>query len=164
MPTNSFDFFLSTVKPTVHEFLSDKSDIRRGRLAAIVLYHMTDYWALETHGERGTKIQSENLEILCQQLIRECPAFSLIKGIADASKHAHLSKKQQSVPRQLSFSQRIKNPSDFFPAPFDEEGISETHIVMATLDDGTVQPLAVSLQSVLCMWEEKLKERNLSHS
>ncbi|MFX9003714.1 hypothetical protein ABTN42_19520, partial [Acinetobacter baumannii] len=42
-----YDYYLNIVKPTVAEFLADKSNLRRGRLAAIVLDHVRDYRAVQ---------------------------------------------------------------------------------------------------------------------
>ena len=44
MAMKAVDFFTSIVRPTVDEFLVDTGDLRRGLLAAIVLYHTADYW------------------------------------------------------------------------------------------------------------------------
>jgi hypothetical protein len=65
MPTKAADFFTSIVRPTVDEFLCDTTDIRRGRLAAIVLYHMKDYWQLE----HTTTELMNNLDF---SIIRDC--------------------------------------------------------------------------------------------
>lgn len=46
------DYFEVTVKPTVQEFLSNTHDVRRGRLAAIVLYHIWDYLKLSSDPTR----------------------------------------------------------------------------------------------------------------
>ncbi len=63
MSSHSADFS-STVKPTVSEFLENVQDVRRGRLAAIVLYHMTDYLALEGYMGRDRKVMTERLDNL----------------------------------------------------------------------------------------------------
>src|SRR5579871_1382923 len=99
MSTRSANFFHSTVKPTVEEFLTQKIDIRRGRLAAIVLYHMADYWFEEN------KSSYARLSDLHKILISECSDFLLIRDIADASKHAEL-KAQKEIPRELSSSEQ----------------------------------------------------------
>ncbi len=38
-----YEYYEETVKPTVEDFLRDKTNLRKGRLAAIVLDHMRDY-------------------------------------------------------------------------------------------------------------------------
>ena len=48
----SEEFFKGTVEPTVNEYLAQPQDIRRGRLAAIVLEHMVDYWHQDTHEKK----------------------------------------------------------------------------------------------------------------
>ena len=37
-------FFRGIVSPTVDEAFAEPDNVRRGRLAAIVLLHMADYW------------------------------------------------------------------------------------------------------------------------
>ena len=55
--SRAHDFFRETVEPTVNEFLADKINIRRGRLASIVLSHMVDYWCADhnIHNKSGLK-------------------------------------------------------------------------------------------------------------
>ena len=88
-PESAADFFISTVKPTVDEFFVDTYDIRRGRLAAIVLNHMADYWCWDLYND-GSRA---HLKKVRDDLISKCPEFSMIWDIADASKHCfkHLS-------------------------------------------------------------------------
>lgn len=149
MPRGAANFFTSTVKPTAEEFLNNIRDIRRGRLAAIVLYHMSDYWALENE----TTVKS--LKILNKELIEECPDFLLIRDVANASKHARLTSTPEP-PRELSSSEQITRTPGIFGAPFNTAVFNEASIVMVTLDDGTSHPLAGAVRSVLFMWEKKL--------
>lgn len=152
MPSQAADFFASVVKPTVTEFLDDARDSRRGRLAAIVLCHMADYLAIEGYLGQDRKIIRERLERLQEELITKCPDFSLIKDIADATKHAQLSI-QMKTARELSSSKQITSSPGLFQAPFGEGVFAEAAIVFVTLNNGVRKPLEPVVRSVMSMWE-----------
>lgn len=117
------------------EFLGDLKNIRRGRLAAIVLSHMADYLA----AERNVPITAVR-----EDLTKQCPEFSLIRDIADATKHAKLSRKAS-----LSSSQQITRTTSIFEASFGEGMFGEAVVVFATLDDGTVIELEPTIHLVM---------------
>jgi hypothetical protein len=144
------EFFTSTVKPTAGEFLSAIRDVRRGRLAAIVLYHMADYWFIEN------QTTYETLTSLHEALIKQCPDFLIIRDVADASKHAQL-KQQKGIPRGLSSSDQIRRPPGLFEAPFGVGVFYEASEVVVSLDDAKNLPFVGAVQSVLSMWEKMLK-------
>jgi len=144
-------FFRSTAKPTVDEFFRDVLDIRRGRLAAIVLFHMADYWNQEHCGNPD----DSTLRTLCRQLVHDCPDFRLIMDIANASKHDRLTR--NDAARQLSTSQQVSRSQGIFGAPFGTAAFNEASIVMVTRDDGQSRPLAGVIRSVFDMWEAKLR-------
>lgn len=158
---STIHFFIVTVKPTVQDFLGAKGDIRRAHLATLVLSHMADYWAVDAYegDDRGMR---ECLDELHKALADECPEFLLIKEVADASKHAQLLTNKKNMPHELSFSERIKRPAGFFTDQFVEGKSDEAPSVMVTLDNGTTRPLAEAVQSVLFLWEKKLREKGLS--
>lgn len=60
MPETLRDYFGNTVKPTVDEYLSGNGrfNIRRARLAAIVVEHVIDYylWLTKKTGPKYVKI------------------------------------------------------------------------------------------------------------
>ena len=153
--TKAANFFVSTVKPTVNEFLNDERNIRRGRLASIVLYHMADYWNLECCASTDRAVINSSLDKLRVELISRCPDFSVIRDVADASKHAKLFDSKK-LPRELSSSEQITRPPGGFETPFGTAVFNEASIVMITLDNGTVRPLLGAVQSVLSMWENML--------
>ncbi|CCG41830.1 hypothetical protein [Magnetospirillum molischianum] len=149
------NFFRSTVKPTVEEFLSDPLNLRRGRLAAIVLYHMADYWVAKRN-EGGDKKDNKNcLEKLHKQLIAECQEFNIIRDIADASKHARLYT-QGKIPRIISSSEQITRRPGLFHAPFGVGVFNQASWVMVKMDDGSSRPLLDAIEAVMKMWEEML--------
>jgi hypothetical protein len=145
MPIKAAVFFNSIVRPTVNEFLCDTGDLRRGFLAAIVLNHTADYWWLEN------KITYKDLSSLRVDLIQKCPEFSVIRDVADASKHGELFR----ASKQMSSSDQVK-PEKVLRT----DGISvfSPTIVMFTLDKRTSsEPLERPVRSVLSMWELSFK-------
>lgn len=149
---SAVDFFISTVKPTAQEFLDDVRNVRRGRLAAIVLYHMADHAALE--GYDGPAM-NDRLAALKRELKEACPDFGLVCDIADASKHARLQVRAKT-PRQVSTAGQISRPPGLFGAPFGQGVFNEASWVMVTFDDGRTRPLSGIVRQVLMMWEAKL--------
>ncbi len=156
MASEAADFFTWTVKPTVSEFLVNPRDIRRGRLAAIVLNHMADYLALEGYVGHERCEMDSGVKAVREKLTARCPDFSLIRDIADATKHAKLSAPKKGPLRDLSSSQQITRSPDIFQAPFGEGVFAEAVIVFATLNDGTVKPLEPAIHSVMAALEEQL--------
>jgi hypothetical protein len=135
-------FFTSIVEPTVNEFFHAEEDIRRGFLAAIVLYHMFDYW------------QRDNATATLGDMINKCPEFAVIRDVADASKHSLLCKPSPKIPRQLSSSEQIARPPGLFEAPFGIGRFGEaTHVIEVTLDDGTIRLSSDLIRSVFSMWK-----------
>jgi hypothetical protein len=146
MPRKAADFFISIVRPTVEEFLRDTGDLRRGFLATIVLYHTADYWF------RENKIKyNDDLSSLHGDLIKNRPEFTVIRDVADASKHGELLRPQKKNRRNLSSSDQVNVINDFF-----SDGVSIFFYVpdvKYTLDDGSSGSLEGAVRSVLSMWE-----------
>ncbi|MFZ2265997.1 MAG: hypothetical protein WAV95_00310 [Azonexus sp.] len=157
MISEAADFFASTVKPTVDEFFYDPRDVRRGRLAALVLYHMAEHLALDGHTGRDKKEMDRKGDAIREKLKAQCPDFSLIGDIADATKHAKLFVRTKA-PREVSSSQQITaSPGPgLFQAPFGEGLFAEALFVFAILDDGTAKPLEPAIRSVMAALEELL--------
>jgi hypothetical protein len=119
-------------------------------LAAIVLYHMADYWAFEN------AMTYKTLRSLHVDLIRECPDFLWIRDVADASKHDQLTEPAK-ILRRMSSSDQVTRPPGLFEAPFGTAVLGEASIVTATLDNGNSRPLLGVVQSVIDMWEAKVR-------
>lgn len=81
MKRYSKEFLEQVVEPTCAEYLSSDGDLRRARIAAIVLEHMTDYWAAE---------KSLKLNAAREMVHNECTEAKTIRDVADASKHCFL--------------------------------------------------------------------------
>jgi hypothetical protein len=161
--SSAANFFLSTVRPTAEEFLSEPRNVRRGRLAAITLYHMADHAALDEYSGNNRKVMVQRLENLRNDLVSTCPDFALIRDIADASKHAILSAAKKA-PRQISTAKQITRPQGIFGAPFGEAVFGEASIVMVRLDSGQRRPLSDIVNSVLTMWERRLFPTHITRS
>jgi hypothetical protein len=144
------DHFTTIVRPTADEFLSNVRDIRRGFLAAGLLYHLVDYWDLENNPTK------HSLDTMRQSLIKICPEFALIRDVADASKHAQLTRPVKPA-RKLSSSNQIRRSPFFVHAPFSEGAVFDENVgVLVKLDDGTIRPLSGIVRAVLSMWEDQL--------
>jgi hypothetical protein len=150
--TRSEQFFQSVVEPTVREYLNDLGNVRRGRLAAIVLNHMADYWVVD----EGT-MSAQKLRTL---LTKECPLFSVIRDITDATKHAQVSREN----RVLSDEGQLSRPPGLFQAPFGTGLFAEASVATVTLDDGQQLPLEDAVRAVLSIWEAKLRDRSAGSS
>jgi hypothetical protein len=150
--TRSEQFFQSVVEPTAREYLDDIGNVRRGRLAAIVLNQMADYWAVD-----DGSVSARDLRSL---LLQECRLFSVIRDIADATKHAQVSR----VNRVLSEEGQLSRPPGLFQSPFGTGVFSEASVATVTLDDGQQLPLEDAVRAVLSMWETKLQGRNTRDS
>jgi hypothetical protein len=131
-------FFVEVVVPTVDEYLSDPTDLRRGFLAAIVLYHMSDYWEKETAGRD------------VEDLRRLYPDFKLINEIATAAKHRS---RDRGIP-MITRSDQIKSTPHpgLFQANFGAGMFAEASEVIVTLDDNTHVHLKPAIETVLSMW------------
>lgn len=112
-----YEYYEETVKPTVEEFLKDKTDLRKGRLAAIVLDHMRDYRIVQQG--IGTT------EILLNEIKHDCFDLVLIRDVCNASKHCILTsncrnKTNVKNPRNLTKVSDIKSEKNTgtFRAPF----------------------------------------------
>jgi len=136
------DFFISIAEPTVQEFLAERSSIRRGMLAAIVLFHVYDYFRLEN-------------SVTTEDLIKKCPEFLTIRDVCNASKHAHLTNPAKPA-RILSASNQVSRTPGLFEAPFGDGVFKEAAEVNITLDNGDRRPFAPVVQAVLAMWEKAL--------
>ena len=146
------DFLAHIVEPTVAEFEEAPYDIRRGRLAAIVLYHLTDHFALDGFTSRDRKLMNIEIEAVRARVQAKCPEFLLVRDVADASKHAKLALSRKE-PRQLSSAEQLSATPGLFEAPFGEGVFAEAAEVLATLDDGTTLPLLPAVRSVLAAWK-----------
>ncbi|MEA0738346.1 hypothetical protein QYY77_20145 [Xanthomonas campestris pv. campestris] len=149
--SNASTFLAHTVEPTVAEFEKAPYDIRRGRLAAIVLYHMADHFALDGFASCERKLMDQEIANVRARVQAACPDFTIIRDVADASKHAKLAS-SKNVPRQLSSAKQLSATPGLFLAPFGYGRFAEAGEVIVTLDDGTTLSLLPAVRTVLATW------------
>lgn len=154
MTSTSKKFLQLVVEPTVKEFANAPYDIRRGLLAALVLNHMTDHFAMENCHSANRNEMGSFLEKVKVEMRATCQEFQFIQDVADATKHAKLSvPKNPNTPARdpQNFEQMSSTPG-FFNAPFGEGVFAEGMVVFATLADGSTKPLLPAIKSVLNTW------------
>lgn len=156
-----YEYYEDTVKPTVNEFLIDRTNLRRGRLAAIVLDHMRDYRVVQIGGDP---------EKLLEKIKEDCFDLVLIRDVCNASKHCILTgnsyqKKCTKNPRHLSKYSDIKseNNAGIFSKPFGEGRFSESNYVYIKFDQGRSlrdgkesKNLDESINEVMAYWDKTL--------
>jgi len=142
-------FFHETAKPTAEEFLENMLNVRRGRLAAIVLYHVADYW-FEDNRDVYADVAAVHLEV-----IGLCPEFQTIRDVADATKHAEL-RPQTKIPRTLSASKQAYLSEGLFTAPFGHGVFAEALEIVVELDDRSQRSLAIAVNAVLDFWQGRV--------
>lgn len=146
------DYFHNTVKPTVDEFIQSPTDVRRARLAAIVLEHIVDYVKPAT-GYTLTEIRKE--------LFRKCKYAVNIRDAANASKHSKLDgytdgelKRQSTTADQI----QAEDLPGLWDAPWGEGNWAEASYVRIKLDqekDGEdFVCLEIACKHVLAYWED----------
>ena len=143
-----FDYYENTVQPTVAEFLRDRRDERRGRLAAIVVDHIRDYVAV-IEGKKACKVYDERKAGFA--------ALVAVKDACDASKHRIL----DSSKRLIKDSSQVKatpHPG-FFDEPFGFFG-DASHVFLITNEvqaDGTSGiNLGNAIMEVMAYWDKYL--------
>jgi hypothetical protein len=142
--TSKQTFFERMDKPTVAEFLEGPTDIRRGLLAAILLNQMADYWAVEAQVKPNE---------VPRQLAAQCPEIFLIWDIADASKHARITR---GLPRTVTQPGQVMRPRGLFEAPFGMGVFAEAATVFVKPHEGPEHELELVVRVVLALWEERL--------
>lgn len=103
-----FDYYENIVKPTVQEFIENKHDIRKGRIAAIVLDHMRDYWAIYLDQHEKWSITET---ILKDEIYELCPDAALIRDVCNATKHGllRISTNDKNIPKSIHSTHQIKS-------------------------------------------------------
>ncbi|OJU31997.1 MAG: hypothetical protein BGN99_03435 [Alphaproteobacteria bacterium 65-37] len=79
----SEEFLQEVCQPSVEELVADPTSFRRAWVAVTSLFHFADYVALE----RDTRLESVHREFA-----DEFTDFSLVRDVANASKHAELAR------------------------------------------------------------------------
>lgn len=148
------DYFHNTVKPTVDEFIQSPMDVRRARLAAIVLEHMNDYVNL-VNGIKG----GESIGSVRKNLFEICPDAKHIYDAANASKHAKISR---GVMSSTADQMKKANHPGIFQAPFGFGVFAEANYVHIWFDEPNhegvkARNMVEAVQSVLGYWETSIQ-------
>lgn len=148
MPEILRDYFENTVKPTVDEYFLNKGhfDIRKARLAAIVVEHLVDYYSL---AYKKTKEEVRN------ELSSSTLSYSIVRSAADATKHRSLKRKNIEIKE----SEQIKCPKGLFEAPFEEGDFAEAIEIYVETDDGRKISLENAIKEVMRVWDMKISHR-----
>lgn len=141
------DYFYNTVKPTVNEFLADKTNIRKARVAAIVLYHMHDYVKEDNVANASYRNMKGRIA-----LMRDA-----VRAAANATKHRKLTSPHiASTAQQVSAS----NHPGLFQAPFGVGVFAEANYVHLVLDeviDGSKTiSMVEAIESLQNFWDDYL--------
>ncbi|MPS62149.1 hypothetical protein [Acinetobacter sp.] len=151
-----YDYYLNIVKPTVDEFLKDKSNLRRGRLAAIVVDHVRDYRAVQL-GITPNKVL-ESMESECRDAV-------FIRDVCNASKHAILNQPAK-IPRTFTHTKQVmaEKNEGAFAAVFGEAMFGESNYVFIKFDEDqelngkliSTRSLHESINQVINYWDKLL--------
>ena len=148
MPEILRDYFENTVIPTVNEYLlgNGRFNIRRARLAAIVVEHIIDYYSV---AYKKTK------EEVRKDITDLSPFYPIVRSAADATKHRSLKRKNTDIKE----SEQIKCPPGFFQAPFGEGYWAEAIEVYVETDNGKKISLENAIKEVMQVWDMKISSR-----
>ncbi|MFK9072892.1 MULTISPECIES: hypothetical protein [Proteus] len=151
--TSAIKFYNEIVKPTVDDFLHERTSIRKGFLAAIVINHIKDY-LYDNYGKKDIKTK------INASLYAECPHLNTISDICNAAKHHVLSNKRSVIKSSEQVSQT--NIPSLFEVPFGEGGFSEASEVFIVLDKTNENihyyHLPTIVTSAVNFWETKLNQ------
>ena len=153
------EFFKETVEPTVDEYHVRPDNIRRGRLAAIVLNHMVDYW----HEDTQESLTAIRATLRADTLIPRYPNYSssdILWDLADASKHARLEPFHNGRRRQLIDAGQIEphlsgavGTAVVGTVPV---GMAISTDLRVTLNNGQSFMLSYAIRNVAEVWHKKL--------
>lgn len=151
------DFFRETVEPTVEEFLADRRNIRRGRLASIVLSHMVDYWYVDHNHESKTEIRRKLKSKTC--INDDYSFFQAVWDVSDASKHAILTEQGQHVLKDArDVKQNRVGAMGTVPMGMDPMGALIPNDVIVVIDDGKQYSLSCAVSRVMDVWKQMLDQ------
>ncbi len=156
------DYFENIVKPTVDEYLSwtGRCDIRRAKLAAIVLEHMIDYYDLEYSNKEITKDDRIRKREIREKIEQQCPSYSIVRSVADATKHRLIERENE---KNIKGVEQVKYSPGFFEAPFGEGCFAEAIEVCLEKDNGDRVSVEKPIRELLKFWGKNYKSPLLSN-
>lgn len=162
------DYYNNTVKPTVEEFNLDKSNLRRARLAAIVVYHICDYAKELRFPPYMEAMKDAKKKNTLGMMLGGRIGFmhELIRLSANAAKHYQLT----NTTGYIQNVDQIKNDNapGLFHAPFGEGVFAEANYVsieiqappsieIKELRKNTIS-ISIALEEVMKWWEDAMVE------
>ena len=159
--SRTHDFFRETVEPTVEEFLADRRNIRRGRLASIVLSHMVDYWCVDYNerklNQKRNKFASEIRKELASKTPIDNYSFSqAVWDVCDASKHAILTQQNHVLKDAKDVKQNRVGAMGTVPFGMAPMGALIPNDVIVVLDNGKRYSLSCAVSRVMDVWRQML--------
>ena len=149
------EFFKETVEPTVDEYLVQPENVRRGRLAAIALNHVVDYWHEDTH-ESLTAIRAT---LRADTPIPGHPGHSssdVLRDVADASKHAKLNRADSRLTNADQVKEQLIGAMGTAPMGMVPMGMLKAVDTRVTLNNGQSFMLSYAIRNVAEVWHKKL--------
>lgn len=157
------DYFENIVKPTVDEYLSEEGrfNIRRAKLAALVLEHMVDYYYVEFFDEETTSKnkEKESKKEIRRKIEEQCPSYSIARAVADATKHRKLTR----TDKNIKDVKQVTCPPGLFQAPFPQGYFAESSGIYILNDSGEMVSVEKPLRELLKFWEENYKNPSFSN-
>ena len=149
------EFFDNVVKPTVDEYLARPENVRRGRLAAIALNHVVDYWHEDTH---------ESLTAIRATLRADTPipgypdhsSSDVLRDVADASKHAKLNRADSRLTNADQVKKQLIGAMGTAPMGMVPMGMLKAVDTRVTLNNGQSFMLSYAIRNVAEVWHKKL--------
>lgn len=152
------EFFDRHVEPAYDAWLKDNLSEWKMQAAIAALNNMAawsfDYWSSR---DKAKLYSANNDRAYREMLARECPAFALVRDIADGHKHVSLDRKSRCVTKASQTT--VEWYPDAFGSgsgedaydPFNAFAIGADWFVV-TLDDGTKKAVHNVAHDVYSMW------------
>ena len=150
-------FFDVHLRPNCEEWLASPVDERRAMNAVAAANNMAA-WALHQWSDLDDKkvygiLKDKESQYRSELASKECADFALVRDIAEAHKHFHLSRR----PRRLTSSDQTGSGATGWGEGGWGEGVyGGGPQLIITLDDGNKRPLTAVMKNVIKMWEDLL--------
>lgn len=148
-------YFQRIAKPTCEEFLQNEFSERHFLLAAITLYHVVDYLAMDGYsGKPDRQAMTEILNETRSAVEAECDALKLLGDIADSAKHSLLA----TPKRGARLVQNAENVAFSFGAmgPLNSAPLNSASHLFIAQENGTDVPATAVISTALHYWQSKL--------
>jgi hypothetical protein len=145
-------FFEQHVMPSYQEWLRHPSDKRLAKSAVQevnnLAAHVFLYWKERDPSEVYGAVREGDYRK--ELAARECADFALARDVAEAHKHAELTRTPRLVTRYDQTAAPGWGRGSYGKGPYGGQ-------LVVTLDDGTDRPLTEIMKNVIDMWERLLE-------